>query len=119
MLATAGASAREMGGKGGCAVAGGLIGRVCVTCSPESLNKHRLAFPKFGRSNDPNDDGTSSDPGDDEMWDDFAADDGSDLPVAALLHETDRRSITLAVESAPARTETPSVPSLSRLNLRC
>jgi hypothetical protein len=86
---------------------------------PLHSHKHRVAFPKFARANDPNDDGTSRDPSDDETSDDYAANDGTSLPVAAWLQDMVRRSIDLETESALAWIETPSAPSLSRHHLRC
>jgi hypothetical protein len=86
---------------------------------PLHSHKHRIAFPKFGRANDPNDDGTSRDPSDDETSDDYAASDGTDLPIAVWLRDLVRCSINLVDQSAPTWIEIPSAPPLSRHHLRC
>jgi hypothetical protein len=90
-----------------------------VPAVPLRSHKHPVVCPKFTRVNDPNDDGTSRDPSDDETSDDFAAVDGSDVPVVAWIHDTVRCSITLEAESASAWIGTPSAPSRSRHHLRC
>ncbi len=132
-LATAEACARKMDGNGGQAVAGGLIqetgasqsGELCAAEGarsngfPLGVHKQRLAIPKFGRSNDPNDDGTSRDPGDDETLDDLEDDDEKHHAVSGSLQDAGRCWIMLQAEFAPARTETRSAPSLSQHPLRC
>lgn len=86
---------------------------------PLHSHKHRIAFPKFGRANDPSDDGTSRDPSDDETSDDYAASDGTDLPIAVWLHDLVRCAINLVDQSALTWIEIPSAPTLSRHHLRC
>ncbi len=135
MLATADAFAREMPGNGGHAAACGITdengpcqatGADCAVCGPRSergfplgVHKHPLAIPKFGRSNDPNDDGTSRDPGDGKTSDDLEDDDEKHRPVSGSLQDACRCWIMLRAESAPARTDTRSAPSLSQHPLRC
>jgi hypothetical protein len=88
-------------------------------CSPFCSHKRPVACPRFYRAIDPSEDGTSRDPSDDELWDDFAADDGDDQPTAAGLHDRGHGSITLKAEVVPPRAQAPAAPSPSRHHLRC
>jgi hypothetical protein len=134
MLATVDAFARESGGNGGRAVAGGITretapGRTGADCAASGaraerdfrlgVHKQRLAIPKFRRSNDPNDEGTSRDPGDDETSDDLDDDDEKHHAVSGSLQDAGCCWILLQAEFAPAWTEFRSAPSLSQHPLRC
>jgi hypothetical protein len=111
MLATAVASAREMGDKGGCAVGRGI--------TQEGAARVAGAHCKFGRWNDPSDDGTSRYPSHEEALDDVADDDEKHQPVLASLQDTCRCWIIAQAESAPSWTLIRSAPSLSQPPLRC
>jgi hypothetical protein len=134
MLATANASAREIGGKGGRAVAVGITqesapSRAGPDCPadgarsnrgfPLGTHKHRVDVPEFGRSNDPNDDGTSRDISDEQMSEDSTDDDEKHLPVAAGPQDSRWCAIMLEARSGPACTVNPSAPSCSQHPLRC
>jgi hypothetical protein len=134
MLATASASALEIGGNGGCAVARGVTQEIApiragADCPadgarserafPPGAHEHRIAFPELARSNDPCDDGTASDPSADETIDDLEDDDGKHLAFSAWFQETGRSSIVPEAGIAASWIEIPSPPSLSRHPLRC
>jgi hypothetical protein len=127
MLVPAGASAGEIEGK---TVRQNIPNRVRLDQLPGAArpepalplrsHKHRVAFPRFARANEPNDDETSRDPSDDETSDDFVADDGTDdVPIATWLQNIGRQAIPLEAKSALARTEPAACLSLSRHPLRC
>ena len=131
MLAIADASASEMGGKGGRAVACGITGSVSVTCSPEGLvlDKGRVGVDRLAGG--ARSDGRSTlrvgrRPRlriDAEDWEDrIDEDDDSDLPVRVWLRDMVRCLHHLIVPECNSRfpgTSASSAPSHLSQHLRC
>jgi hypothetical protein len=82
-------------------------------------HKRHVAFPKFARGDDPNDNETSDDPNDDDdAWDDLNGDDDTDVPIITWLWDT--VPYLSPAERAPVIATAPSSPPCqTRQRLRC